>query len=374
LYQIIVCAMSSEDASQKAEVSAGYSGGDLPSSLGGGTATVSVALAGGIVYDVEVLLSGFVLALREGVEKQHEIPAACILKLFQDGNILLDEDTIKQIDTTQPVFAVVARETNLEVLLQACGKYWGYKDAIEKAAKEAANPKIQVAIPPLPDIITVLTEMGGQAPDLKNLAMGKEKGSLAFSGEDGDLILPSIDAAPLLAAAGIDKFAAVTMCIELNSDAYNRGLGVVLEASPLMDSTVDDSGLPSYIYNGYGISKDKKQNAIKFHPGMSRGELRIEGAGGWGNSDIGFTPTNWSESGNKYHTLELTMRADGNNEMCIKGTKKGQEWRKPWTRQLTAGRYFPAIYAWLDLGFIDSPLQIRNISMTVHMESSEVHP
>eukprot|EP00930_Biecheleria_cincta_P082996 TRINITY_DN72638_c0_g1_i1.p1 TRINITY_DN72638_c0_g1~~TRINITY_DN72638_c0_g1_i1.p1 ORF type:complete len:372 (-),score=83.32 TRINITY_DN72638_c0_g1_i1:86-1180(-) len=360
--------MSSKDASQKAEVAAGYSAGNLPSSPEQGSATVAVTFPGGVVYDVEVLLSGSVLALREGVAKQHEIPAACILKLFQDGNLLLDEDPIAQVDTTSPVFGVVARETKLEVLLQACGKWGGYQDHIEKAVKDAADPKTQVTIPPLPDIITVLTEMGGQAPDLKNLAMGKETGTLEFSGSDGDLILPSIDAAPLLAAAGVDKFAGVTMCIELNSDAFNQGLGVVLEASPLMDSTVDDSGLPSYIYNGYGVSDDKKQNAIKFHPGMRGGQLRVEGAGGWHNSEIGFTPENWSGSGKKYHTLELTVRADGKNEMCIKGTRDGQEWRRPWTRQLTSGRHFPAIYAWLDLGSREKPLHIRNISMTVHLK------
>lgn len=355
--------MSSKDAS------GGYSGGDLPLSPGDGKATVTVALPGGVMYDVEVLLDGCVQALREGVEKQHEIPAACILKCFQDGSLLLDEDPIKQIDTSQPVFGVVARETRLEVLLQACGKFSGYVDVMMKAVKGAEDPKTRITIPPLPDIITVLTDMGGQVPDLEHLAKGKIEGSLEFSGSNGDLILPSIDAAPLLAAAGADKFAAVTMCIEVNSDAYNRGLGVVLEASPLMDSSVDESGLPSYIYNGYGVSDDKKQNAIKFHPGMAGGQLRVEGPGGWGNDNIGFTPANWSNSGNKYHTLELTVRADGANEICIKGTDEGQVWRRNWKRPLTAGRYFPAVYAWLDLGSKHLPLQIGKISMTVHMAS-----
>lgn len=154
----------------------------------------------------------------------------------------------------------------------------------------------------------------------------------------------------------------------MNSDAYNQGLGVVLEASPLLDSTVDEAGLPSYIYNGYGVGQaGKKQNAIKFHPGMSGGQLRVEGVAGWHNSDIGFKPATWSRSGNKYHTLELTLGADGKNEMCIKGTNEGEVWRKPWKRQLTSGRHIPAIYAWLDLGSKTQPLQIGSIRMNVRM-------
>ena len=75
----------------------------------------------------------------------------------------------------------------------------------------------------------------------------------------------------------------------------------------MSDSTIDDKGLPSYVYNGYGLSEGKKQNAVKFHPGMGGGAVRVEGLGGFGNQDMRFTPANWSGSGHQFHTLHLTM-------------------------------------------------------------------
>lgn len=326
-----------------------------------------VVLAGGTTFEIAMNPSECIIALRAGVEKQHSLPPACLLKLFQDGQLLHDDIPIKDIDCTQPIFGTISRETKLEVLLQAAGLYAGYQNMLRSAVAGAADPK-SITVGPVPTILEVLEEMGGQAPDLKHLSSGDVDGALKFSGADGDLLLPSIDASALLSAVGAEKFASVTVSIELNSDAFNAGLGVVLEASPLMDSSVDEHGLPMYVYNGYGISNNKKQNAVKFHPGMRGGQLRVEGLGGWGNQSIGFTPSNWSDSGHRYHTLELTLSADGENEMCIKGTNAGEVWRKPWKRQLTEGRYFPAIYAWLDLGSSRCPLHIRNIGLRVQMQ------
>merc|ERR1712187_579108 len=72
----------------------------------------------------------------------------------------------------------------------------------------------------------------------------------------------------------------VTLCVGVNSDAYNRGLGVVVNANPSLDVTMNENGLPSYAYNGYGLQRGVRGNAIKFHPGMGGGEFRIEGKGG----------------------------------------------------------------------------------------------
>lgn len=326
-----------------------------------------VMLPGGQEYRVSLSSAENVSALREGVEKQHEIPPACFLKLFQDGQILLDKDPLSGVDATQPIFGAVSRDTSVQALLQAAGKYYGYTDILKGFTKDESDPKT-FSSACMPNILQVLEDMGGQAPEMPNLRKGAKESSLEFTGANGDLILPSIDAAPLLAAIGADAFHSVTLIVEINSDAYNRGLGVVLEASPLLDSTIDESGLPSYCYNGYGVGDEgKKQNAIKFHPGMNEGQLRIEGVAGWGNSSIGFTPETWSASGNKYHTLELTVGADGKNEMCIKGTKEGEVWKRGWDRQLTAGRHIPAIYAWLDLGSSENPLQIGSIRMKVKL-------
>merc|ERR1712129_564553 len=121
------------------------------------------------------------------------------------------------------------------------------------------------------------------------------------------------------------------------------------EASPLMDDTVDESGMPSYIYNGYGVSEDKKQNAIKFHPGMHGGLLRVEGKGGFDNSSMPFTPEGWTDSGRKYHSLSITAGADGQNVIGLRSAA-GEYWEKPFRRQLTQGKHIPSLYAWLDLG------------------------
>jgi len=349
---------------------AGEDGGDtnVAEAADAATVTFTVTLPGGKQYEVGLFSDDKVAALREQVEKQHEVPPACLLKLFQDGQLLLDADSLTGVDATQPIFGAISRDTNVQALLQAAGKYWGYTDILEGFEKDQADPKT-FSSSSMPNILQVLEDMGGQAPDMKDLRKGEKDGTLEFGGARGDMILPSIDAAPFLTAAGADAFHSVTLIVEVNSDAYNYGLGVVLEASPLLDSTLDESGLPSYTYNGYGVDdKNKKQNAIKFHPGMSQGQLRIEGVGGWGNQRIGFTPQNWSESGKKYHTLELTVGADGENEMCIRGTNEGEVWRKPWKRQLTSGRHIPAVYAWLDLGSSQShPLQIGSIRMKMKL-------
>merc|ERR1712196_237957 len=100
----------------------------------------------------------------------------------------------------------------------------------------------------------------------------------------GQLIMPSLDLAPLQAAAGVESFPRVTLCVGVNSDSSNDGLGVVLEASPMMDVSVNDHGIPSYVYSGsigFGVSAGSQGNCVKFHPGMSGGALRVEGRGGW---------------------------------------------------------------------------------------------
>jgi len=330
-----------------------------------------VSLAGGSSYKVSVSILDTVLALREGIEKQHEVPPACRLKIFQDGVILVDTVEIKQLSTKDPVFAVVARETNLEVLFQAAGTYAGYKELLSAASPDPSDSNIKIC-GPMPSILSVLEDMAGQAPDIKHLVAGGKEGTMEFSGADGVLLSPSLDATPLLVAAGVDKFKSVKFVIELNSDSYNSGLGIVLEAPPLMDVTIDESGIPSYVYNGYGISADKKQNAIKFHPGMGGGQLRVEGVGGFHNSDMSFTPLSWTESGNKYHTFEITVGSDGRNEICVKGTKEGEVWRRSWTRQLTSGKGIPAVYAWDDLGGeYGKPLQLGQIHAHLHLDTAE---
>uniref|UniRef100_A0A7S1LL57 Ubiquitin-like domain-containing protein n=1 Tax=Alexandrium catenella TaxID=2925 RepID=A0A7S1LL57_ALECA len=302
--------------------------------------------------------------IREAVEKERPPPAACLTKLFQAGKLLLDTTPVADLEVGQPIFAVVARETRLEVLLQAAGSCHLYEKML--GGSELVEPRIRT-VGPAPCILDVLEEMVGQPPEVADLHRAEvgAPGTLQYSGRQGRLLLPSLDAAPLLRQHGAQAFEKVTICVEVNSDAFNNGLGVVLEASPLMDGTVDERGLPTYIYNGYGLSKDKRQNAVKFHPGMFKGQLRVEGTGGWGNQSVGFTPAGWTASGRRFHKLWVTLGADGSN--CVRfEDPDGKVWSRNWTRQLTEGKHVPAVHAWMDTED-EHPLYVGQIMMQFHM-------
>jgi len=302
--------------------------------------------------------------LREVVERQKNVPHGCILKIFQGAQLLADDVPIDRLDSSQPLFAVISRDTKLEVLLQASGSWGGYHDMLASAASPPDDERARV-LGPMPTILAVLEDLGGQPAEMKAIRAGPQ--SLEYVGQKGDLLLPSLDATPLLTAAGVEKFARVTLSIQVNSDAFNRGLGVVLEANPLTESTPDSE--KSFLYNGYGLKDDATRNVVKFHPGMQGGQLRIEGEGGWNNQRVGFLPKNWTASDHKFHTLEITVGADGMNEVQLQGTEPGEIWSKPWKRQLTEGRYTPAIYAWVDrVSECDSdPLHIGEINMRVNL-------
>lgn len=325
----------------------------------------SIFFPGGDPFQVSVPRQGCVQALREAAEEVHTVPPACLLKLFQAGQLLHDEGLLSSLDAALPLFAVVSRESRVEVLLQAAWSFSGYRDLLASAPDRGAKRR---RVEEVPTILAVLEELSGEPKEVERLKAGEARGSLEFAGGSrGVLLLPSLDAAPLLEAAGSDRFTSVTVSVEINSDAFNRGLGVVVEAPAVMDHAVDEMGLPSYIYNGYGISDDKVQNAVKFHPGMRGGQIRIEGVGGWGNTEMGFTPANWTASGKKFHTLELMCHADGKNLLTVHGTEDGQTFTKVWQRKLTDGKHLPAIYGWIDLG--DSqPLMIGKIGFDVEVE------
>eukprot|EP00440_Ansanella_granifera_P041277 gb/GFBE01044763.1/.p1 GENE.gb/GFBE01044763.1/~~gb/GFBE01044763.1/.p1 ORF type:complete len:330 (+),score=68.93 gb/GFBE01044763.1/:1-990(+) len=326
------------------------------------TTVFSVCFPSGDPFDVSVAGDAAVRSLREEIARVHEVPPACNLKLFQEGQLLNNDMKVSSLDPEASLFAVIARETELQVLLQEAGSFDGYHRLLDVAGEAEGAAK---SVEEVPSILQVLEEMSGEPRQVDQLAAGKD-GTLEFLGADGTLLLPSLDAGALLKKAGVEKFASVTMTVELNSDAYNRGLGVVVEAPPVMHDNIDESGLPAYAYNGYGLSDDKISNAIKFHPGMRGGQIRVEGVGGWGNTTMNFTPANWSNSGNKLHTFELTVRPDGNNMLVVKGTGDGERFERSWVHTLTNGRHLPAIHAWLDLGG-PQPLVIGKIGFTVQL-------
>lgn len=81
----------------------------------------------------------------------------------------------------------------------------------------------------------------------------KPSNMLALSGEESATILPSLDASPLLKALGQSKLDRVTFLVDVNSDSYNRGLGVSIRRS--QDFAVEDeleSNADHYEYGGGG--------------------------------------------------------------------------------------------------------------------------
>jgi len=243
---------------------------------------------------------------------------------------------------------------------------------IEAWKEQATTPSV-VRIGPMPSILDVLTDLGVPKDQLEHLRVIPE-GVLEFNGKQRQLVLPSLDTEQLRATTGFDQLKRITVCIGINSDAFNNGLGVVLEASSLVDFTIDEKGIPSYLYCGgigYGISNDHRGNCVKFHPGMSGGCLRVEGPGGFGNQDIGFKPENWSDSEHRLNLLEITVGTDGKNEVRItNSTNPGQVWHKSWEHQIFSGRFMPAIFAWIDIpcDFPRRPVFVGPISIRVHGE------
>lgn len=155
----------------------------------------------------------------------------------------------------------------------------------------------------------------------------------------------------------------MTVIVGVNSDSYNRGLGVAIEASPQINETEEHSG-SSYTYNGLGVHLNR--NVIKFHPDMTDGLLRVEGPGGFADQDLGFTPPGWRMSGHKLNTLEITARTDGTNTITFKSADGSHGWNRDWTHQLFDGRDVPSIYAFIDLGGEDGkPLIVGQVSLRV---------
>ena len=71
------------------------------------------------------------------------------------------------------------------------------------------------------------------------------------------------------------------------------------------------------LFRAPAIESTRTNNTVKFHPGMHGGMLRVEGGGGFFNQSIGFTPKSWTDSGHRFHKLEVTAGADGDNEVRI---------------------------------------------------------
>lgn len=311
---------------------------------------------------------GSVAQLREDIERQHPVEPATYLKLIQGTRVLLDEVPLSELATDAPIMAVVTRETRIDVLLHASAHSKLYKDRLEEAGgrweaeRAAGGSEVSTEFP---SILRVLEDMSGEAQELPDLK--EEEGRLVFSSAKGGLLLPSLELTPLLAAAKAEV-ESVTLSVAVNSDAYNQGLGIVVEASPFVQLPEGFSLQKSYFYNGYGLENEGRQrNAVKFHPDMSGGQLRIEGAGGFGNQNVGFTPSGWTSSGRKLHTLAITFRASGENELLFEAGEPERSWKRGFNNVLFDGKRVPALYAWLDLGNAAKPLHVSMPKLTVKL-------
>ncbi|CAE7600703.1 unnamed protein product [Symbiodinium sp. CCMP2592] len=177
--------------------------------------TFSVSTVNGKTFEVQCLKEDTVKTLREELQNTHiEVPAACFLKLFHGPQALHDGLPVAELDPSQPIFAVIGRETKVEVLLEAAGSWRGYKELVQAAAASCEGQKIKV-IKKIPSILDVLEDLGGQKPEVADLRQG-EKG-LECKAENGHLLLPSLNLEEL------QGFSKVVFSVKLNSDAYNQG-------------------------------------------------------------------------------------------------------------------------------------------------------
>merc|ERR1712079_255229 len=143
-------------------------------------------------------------------------------------------------------------------------------------------------------------------------------------------------------------------------DSYNFGLGIVIEASPQMNESLEHRH--EDIHNGFGVHLNR--NAIKLHPDYPGGKLSVEGPGGFSDTDIGFTPPGWTNSGFKLNMLEITTGVDGNNEVLIRSASGQAKWRQNWRHKLFDGKDIPTVYAFIHFGGDEGkPLMVGHVSL-----------
>ena len=73
-----------------------------------------------------------------------------------------------------------------------------------------------------------------------------------------------------------------------------------------------ECGLRTSIPGDSNVGLRIGENSILFHPGHSGGALRVDGAGGFGNTNVGFTPAT-----DTLHLLEVFSRSDGLFEISL---------------------------------------------------------
>jgi len=326
---------------------------------------ICITMMSGEKVSVQVDESSTVRHVQQAAEAQLELEPHASLKLVCSGNVLLASMPVASLED-HSLFGTVTREQDVHILKQAASSYPGYADLMGNAAVELLEGAKTATTAALPTILDVLEQLAGERKQLPDLAQ-LEGGMLQFWGRNGELLMPPLRASPLQRALGVERLDEITITVTCNSDCYNQGLGVGVEASPLLNTTLDEKGIPSYMYNGFGLTSSfgdsgrvsARRNVIKFHPGMLGGALRVEGVGGWGNSDVGFRPASLREAEGALHTLRIILRTSGVNTVEFTGVQSGADetpapvWTRDWNRELFDGDHIPLLFAFLDLGSTD---------------------
>jgi len=194
---------------------------------------------------------------------------------------------------------------------------------------------------------------------------------LEFNGSNGAMILPSMDAMVWRRMApygprdsDYSGFNSVVVTVGVNSDSFNRGLGICVESSLGINET-EEHKERSYTYSWGKLSA--RRNYSKFHPDFPEGQFRVEGPGGFADTDMNFTPPGWTTSAKGLNILEVTMRVDGENSVVLKTPDGLHSWTSIWRHKLFDGKDIPAVYVWMDLGGeVGKPLFVGQVSLKLH--------
>ena len=159
----------------------------------------------------------------------------------------------------------------------------------------------------------------------------------------------------------------------MNSDTYDRGMGIGMKmhASAVMEAHHMLGRPRFYSRDGLGVNANNAESTIvKFHPGMENGCPRVEGYGGFKNQNMGWTPANYTDSGQQYHQFAIKLTPNGTNTLSITGTMPGQHWEKSWVNQILTGNdLLPSLFLWCDHGaYSPAPQIITKVTYTIELE------
>ncbi len=114
------------------------------------------------------------------------------------------------------------------------------------------------------------------------------------------------------------------------------GQQLFLRSGLKRDHTITAGVGASASSGSYGVGLRIGENNVHFHPGYGGGALRVEGPGGFGNQNVGFTPAN-----GVLHDLRVTSDGTGNFEVTLTdGANPANTWTGSWFNPGSVGGDF----------------------------------